>query len=70
MLGTFTDYLKDVKSQLCCNNINPDFITFDYTESEIDENSDYFHEMWMKNISGYKALTFLCDELNQEKIKF
>lgn len=29
---TFEEYLNDVKSQLCCNNENPDFITFEYTE--------------------------------------
>ena len=54
---TFEEYIKDVKSQLCCNNPEiVDFITYDYSEQQIDENLD-------KNFSGYKALLFFSDYL-------
>ena len=56
--------IKDVKSQLCCNNPEiVDFITYDYSEQQIDENLDYFKECLDRNLSGYKALLFLYDYL-------
>ena len=61
---TFEKYIKDVKSQLCCNNPEiVDFITYDYSEQQIDENLDYFKECLDRNLSGYKALLFLYDYL-------
>ena len=61
---TFEEYIKDVKSQLCCNNPEiVDFITYDYSEQQIDENLDYFKECLDRNRSGYKALLFLYDYL-------
>ena len=61
---TFKEYIEDVKSQLCCNNPEiVDFITYDYSEQQIDENLDYFKECLDKNLSGYKALLFLSDYL-------
>lgn len=61
---TFEEYIKDVKSQLCCNNPEiVDFITYDYSEQQINENLDYFKECLDRNLSGYKALLFLYDYL-------
>ena len=61
---TFEEYIENVKSQLCCNNPEiVDFITYDYSEEEIDENLDYFKECLDRNLSGYKALLFLYDYL-------
>lgn len=61
---TFEEYIEDVKSQLCCNNPEiVDFITYDYSEQQIDENLDYFKECLDRNLSGYKALLFLSDYL-------
>ena len=61
---TFEEYIEDVKSQLCCNNPEiVDFITYDYSEQQIDENLDYFKECLDKNLSGYKALLFFSDYL-------
>ena len=38
-------YIKDVKSQLVCNNPNEtEYITFYYTEEQIDENLKYFFD--------------------------
>lgn len=60
----FEEYIKDVKSQLCCNNPEiVDFITYDYSEEEINSNLDYFKECFESNLSGYKALLFFCDYL-------
>lgn len=61
---TFEEYIEDIKSQLCCNNPEiVDFITYDYSEQQIDENLDYFKECLDRNLSGYKALLFLFDYL-------
>lgn len=62
----FYDYIADVKSQLCCNNIGEtiEYITYDYTEEQIDNNLDYFKHCMEKNLSGYKALLFFSDYLN------
>ena len=60
----FEEYIKDVKSQLYCNNPEiVDFITYDYAEEEIDSNLDYFKECLDRNLSGYKALLFFSDYL-------
>ena len=61
---TFKKYIEDIKSQLCCNNPEiVDFITYDYSEQEIDENLEYFRECLNNNLSGYKALLFFSDYL-------
>ena len=61
---TFEEYIKDVKSQLSCNDSNSEFITYDYTEEEIENNIDYFKNCWKSELSGYKALLFFSDHLN------
>ena len=61
---TFEEYIEDIKSQLCCNNPKiVNFITYDYSEQQIDENLDYFKECLDRNLSGYKALLFFSDYL-------
>ena len=63
----FYDYIAYVKSQLCCNNSEDvEYITYDYTEEEIDNNLDYFKHCMKKSLSGYKALLFFHDYLNNE----
>lgn len=59
------EYVQDIKSQLCCNNDleKIDYITYDYTEEEIDSNVSYFEKCMKQNLSGYKALLFLNDYL-------
>ena len=62
---TLEEYIQDVKSQLCCNNDleKIDYITYDYTEEEIDSNVSYFEKCMKQNLSGYKALLFFNDYL-------
>ena len=64
------DYIKDVKSQLCCNNDldKVDYITYNYIEEEIMANIDYFKKCLDNNLSAYKALLFFYDYLNKEYI--
>lgn len=64
----FYDYIADVKSQLCCNNPGEtvEYITYDYTEEQIDENLDYFDKCRQRDLSAYKALLFFYDYLNEK----
>ena len=62
MTCTFEEYLEDVKRQLCCNNSQDvEYITYDYTEEQVEENIEFFKDMWTSSISAYKALLFLSD---------
>lgn len=63
---TFEEYIKDVKSQLTCNRSYEErllFISYDYTEMQVDQKLDYFKECMNKGLSAYKALLFFSDEL-------
>jgi len=69
---TFEEYIMDIKSQLLCNVFEKekeDYIVFDLSEEQIDNNESYFEDSWKRGISGYKALTFLelNNILNKEK---
>lgn len=63
----FNDYLQDVKSQLTCNEKDDEdkgkFVTYDYTDKQIDENLEYFKKCMKSNLSAYKALLFFSDHL-------
>lgn len=64
---TFEEYIEDVKSQLCCNNDDDvDYITYDYTEQQIYDEIKHFEDCWKRNISGYKALLFFFDYLQDQ----
>ena len=65
MKKEFEDYLEDVKSQLCCNNDldKVDYITYNYTEQQIERNIEYFKYCLRQNLSAYKALLFFSDYL-------
>lgn len=61
---SFDEYLKDVKSQLTCNasdDYKSKYITYDYSEEEINNNLNHFKDCYNQNISGYKALLFLSE---------
>jgi hypothetical protein len=52
-------YIFDVKLQLTCNASNEyktGYITYDYSNQEIDDNLEYFKECMDKGLSAYKAL--------------
>ena len=67
---TFKEYLDDIKSKLTCNNSDDiDYITYDYSEEEIDKYTNFFRQMWSMGISGYKALLFLYDHIEEQNGK-
>lgn len=66
---TLEEYIEDAKSQLTCNQTGPvEYITYDYTNEEVDKNKDYFEYTLSQNLSAYKALLFLHDYLTGEYI--
>ena len=61
------DYLKKVKEQLYCNAskaYRSEYITYNYTNEQIDDNLDYFKKCNEVGLSPYKALLFFHDYLN------
>ena len=62
----FTAYIWDVKSRLVCNALeehNGLWVSYSYSEEDIDSHLDYFRECMRKGLSGYKALLFFDDYL-------
>ena len=60
-------YLFNAKQQLCCNAseyYKNNYITYDYTDEQIDRNKDYFERCMKSGLSDYKALLFFGDYLN------
>lgn len=73
---TFEDFIKDAKSQLICNvteEYQEEYVTYDYTNEDIDNNLDYFKKRYDEGFSAYKALLLFGyrDSLNKfgEKIE-
>jgi hypothetical protein len=53
------NYIDDVKKQLTCNNNSDvEYITYEYSNEQIDEHLDYFKNSMKNGLSGYKALLF------------
>jgi hypothetical protein len=64
---TFEEYINDAKSQLYCNaseDYRSNYITYNYTNEDIDNNLTYFKSCFNKSLSAYKALLYLSDEKN------
>ena len=60
----FVEYIDKVKSHLYCNASKYDrdnFITYTFTNEEVDNNLDYFRKCMNTNLSPYKALLFFSD---------
>jgi hypothetical protein len=65
-MENFDLYIIDVKEQLECNateEFKKEFITYSYTNEQIDKNLDYFKKCQLEGLSGYKALLYFCDYL-------
>jgi hypothetical protein len=60
---TFEGYIKDVKSQLECNDVTgrEGWVLYTYTNEQIDRNLNYFKECYEVGLSTYKALLFFQD---------
>jgi hypothetical protein len=60
----FERYIKEVKSQLtenCTEEYKRDYVTYTYSNTNIDENLEYFKDCMNKGLSPYKALLFFWD---------
>ena len=62
----FEGYIKRVKEQLTCNTPNSEFITYEYSENQVDDNLEYFRECMQSGLSPYKSLLFFDDYLNEK----
>jgi len=64
MMCTLEEYIADAKSQLTCNSTGK-YVSYDYTEEQIDNNIEYFKDCLRRGLSAYKALLFFNDYLNK-----
>ncbi len=58
------NYIKEVKEQLYCNateDYKNNYITYDYTNEEVDQYYDFFRRCKKEGLSAYKALLFFGD---------
>lgn len=65
----FEEYIINVKSQLYCNTSEDDrkeYITYMFSNEQIDQNIDYFKKCFDIDLSGYKALLFFKDYLDEK----
>jgi hypothetical protein len=64
----FEKYIASVKEQLDTNATNDyknNYITYDYSNKQVDENLSYFYSCMKTNLSPYKALLFFEDHLKK-----
>ena len=60
------EYMESVKSQLVCNATEEDknkYITYDFTNKQVEDNIEYFIECKEDGLSPYKALLFFSEYL-------
>ena len=64
MKCTFKEYMNDVYGQLECNateDYKSKYIVYTHTNEEVNNNLDFFEEMYNEEISPYKVLLFFSD---------
>ena len=62
------DYIAEVKKQIYCNateEYRNNYITYDYTNAQIDDNKEYFEKCETEKLSPYKSLLFFQDYLDK-----
>jgi hypothetical protein len=60
----FERYIKEVREQLDENasgEYKRDYVTYTYSNTDIDENLEYFKDCMNNGLSPYKALLFFWD---------
>ena len=63
---TLEEYIQNVKSQLCVNQMGPvDYITYNYSNELVDQHINYFEYQLKQGLSAYKALLFFHDYLDE-----
>ena len=69
LMFNFNLYLNSVKEQLSCNaseEFKSQYITYDFSNEEVDNNQEYFKKSMISSLSSYKALLFFKNYLNGE----
>ena len=69
LMFNFNLYLNSVKEQLSCNTseeFKSQYITYDFSNEEVDNNQEYFKKSMISSLSPYKALLFFKNYLNGE----
>lgn len=72
MLQNIDEYMNAVREQLYCNateSYSNKYVTYTYTNKQVQENAGYFKKCMESNLSPYKALLFFDDFLNELKIR-
>jgi hypothetical protein len=65
----FEEYILNVKSQLYCNaseEYKSEHITYMFSNKQIEDNIEYFKKCFDRDLSGYKALLFFKDYLDEK----
>ena len=65
----FNSYIEDVKKQLIINateDYKSQYITYSFTNEQVEDNLDYFKKCMKSKLSPYKALLNFHDYLNGE----
>ena len=65
----FDLYLDNVKEQLYCNasdDYKNNYITYLYSNEDVNNNLNYFKKCFHDGLSAYKSLLFFGDYLNGE----
>lgn len=68
-MKNFKEYIKDAKEQLFCNasdEYKKEYITYNYSNKQVENNLDYFKKCMKAGLSPYKALLFFHDYLNDD----
>lgn len=68
-MDNFNEYIMDVKSQLDCNateEFKNNYITYLYSNEDIDNNLDYFERCMKAGKSAYTALLFFTEYLDSK----
>ena len=63
----FTKYIENVKEQLVCNateDYKNNYITYEYSNDQIDNNLNYFKRCMESNLSPYMSLLYFDEYLN------
>ena len=63
----FNSYVENVKEQLYSNATDEyknNYITYEYSNEQVDNNLEYFKNCMKDGLSEYKALLFFGDHLS------
>ena len=68
-MDNFKEYIENTREQLHCNAseyYKNNYITYTYTNEQVDNNLEYFEKCMNRGLSAYKALLYFDDYLNDD----